>query len=100
MSNLEMIRTMLRYSDWANGQLLRASAGLADEQLDSMFDMGLGSLRRTLKHIYDGESVWLERWQSHAETPWPDYGEPVSIVTLAERFGQVYGRRDGFLKMQ
>ena len=34
-------------------------AGLSEAKLDQAFDMGLGTLRKTLKHIYDGESVWL-----------------------------------------
>ncbi len=97
MLTLDSLRTLLRYSDWANGQLLRASAKLTDAQLDRPFEMGLGTLRKTLKHIHDGESVWLERWLGRAETPWPDYDERVGVVALSERIGKTYAQRDAFL---
>lgn len=98
MIELDTVRTLLRYSDWANGQILRASARLGDEPLDRPFDMGRGSLRLTLMHIHAGEYVWLQRWGGKTETPWPDEEEHLSVVTLAESFGQMYARRDGFLK--
>ena len=100
MTDVSAVRAILRYSDWANSQILRAAARLTDEQLDRPFDTGLGSLRRTLIHIWAGESVWLARWQGMTETAWPDELEPLSIVTLAERLGQHYAQRDVFLARQ
>jgi uncharacterized damage-inducible protein DinB len=94
---MDTIRTILRYSDWADDQLLRAAGALGDEQLDRPFDMGVGSLRRTLLHIWAGESVWLARWQGKAETPWPDEGERVSVATLAERFRETWKQRTKWL---
>lgn len=97
--DLASLRPLLLYSDWANGQVLRAAAGLDDGQLDRAMEIGRGSFRRTLLHLYAGEHVWLQRWQGKGETPWPDESEAASVVTLAERFGRTRGERDTFLKL-
>ena len=51
------------YSAWATGQILDVCAPLTTEQLD--FDSGAShtSILRTLRHIHDGEVVWLRRLQ-------------------------------------
>ena len=97
MVDVGTIRTTLHYSDWANDQLLRAVGALTDVELDQPFDMGPGSLRRTLLHIWAGESVWFQRWQGKAETPWPDESERVGIAALAERFRDTWKRRTAWL---
>lgn len=89
---------MFRYSDWANGQLMSVASPLSDEQLDRPMEIGLGSLQATLKHIFDGESVWLARWQGRGETPWPSYDERPDMAKLGDRFRQTAVQRDAFLK--
>jgi len=95
--DIATVRAILRYSDWADDQLLRTAGALSDEQLDRPFDMGVGSLRRTLLHIWAGESVWFCRWQGKTETPWPDESERVSVPTLAERFRDTWKQRAKWL---
>lgn len=97
MIQLDTIRELLRYGDWANQQILRCAAQLSDEHLDRTFDIGRGTLRRTLMHIHAGEHVWLQRSRGSTETPWPDENERVSVVSLAERFGRTAAERDAFL---
>ncbi|MEE8170415.1 MAG: DinB family protein [Phycisphaerae bacterium] len=96
--SLNTVCVMLRYSDSANQQCLRAAALFSDEQLDRPFDMGRGSLRKTLLHIQAGENVWLQRWQGRTETPWPDEDVKISIVTLSESLDRTVAERDSFLK--
>lgn len=96
--SLQLIDTMLTYSDWANGQVLSAAAGLNDAKLDQPFDMGPGSLRRTLLHIYNGEHVWLQRWQGRTESPWPSEDERVSVTDLTGRFRRTWAARSDFLR--
>ncbi len=97
MMNLESIRTFLRYNDWADGQLLAVAAPLVDEQLDRPFEMGRGTLRKTLLHIVDGEHVWVQRWKGQTETLWPNEDEPVSAAALRERLGATHKDRDAFV---
>lgn len=97
MVQIDTIRGLLSYSDWANEQVLGASAELADDQLDQPFDMGPGLLRRTLIHIYNGEHVWLQRWQGKIETPWPSEDEKIGITDLRERLRRTWAEREQFL---
>ncbi len=98
MVSIETIQTFLRYNDWADDEVFRASEVFSDEQLDRAFEMGRGSLRKTLMHILCGERVWVKRWQGHGQTPWPDEDEPAAITVLAERLSRVRQERDEFLR--
>lgn len=97
MINLESAKTFLRHNDWANGQVLNAAAGLSDEKLDKAMEMGRGSLRSQLLHIWAGESVWLARWQGRTETPWPNENEKAPVASILQRFETVYAERNRFL---
>lgn len=97
--DLSTIRTLLAYTDWSNDRLLQAAAGLGDEPLDRDMQIGVGGLRRTLLHIYNGELVWAKRWGggADAETKWPSESEKVTIAQLRERFAANRVERDAFL---
>jgi uncharacterized damage-inducible protein DinB len=97
MQDLSTIKTMLRYSDWANEQLIKTSAGVARNLLDQKFDIGMGTLRRTLLHILSGESVWLKRWKGERETPWPNEDECVAPSDILGRLREVFSDRERFL---
>lgn len=97
MKDLSTIRALLRYSDWANGQLVQTAATLRPELLDQTLDIGMGTLRRTLLHILAGESVWLARWRGERETPWPDEQERTDPAEIGRRMGDTSAVRDQFL---
>ncbi len=92
-----LILELFRYGDASDAHLLAAAAKLAEPQLDQGFDIGRGSLRRTLMHIWAGHDVWLSRWQGNVETPWPDEDEPVPLEALAQRFEATARSRRPFL---
>lgn len=93
----QTIAALFVYNDRANALVVGAAKGLSDEHLDRKFEMGMGSLRRTLIHIWAGESVWLERWRAKAETKWPDEKETIGVMALGERLKAVARDRDAFL---
>ena len=99
MSELSMIRRLLVYSDWANGQVLDAAAAFSDEQLDRGLEIGpgAGSLRRVLAHTWAGEDTWLRRWRGEIEAPWPDEHERLSVNELRTRFEQTWRSREAFI---
>lgn len=98
MNDLATIQQLLRYGDWANEECLHAAAGLADTALDQSFDMGRGSLRRTLIHIWAGEHVWLQRWQGRAERAWPDESERAGVPEIRSRMAAVRRDRHAFMQ--
>ncbi len=95
--DLDTIRTLLQYSDWANDRILQCSRSLSKAQLDQRFDIGRGSLRKTLLHIYAGELVWLQRWKGLTETHWIDEEETAAVATIQERFQAAWADRSKFL---
>ena len=58
---LASLRDLFNYGAWANTYVWDTAADLKDEQLDRAFEMGEGSLRKTLAHVYGAERTWYER---------------------------------------
>ena len=55
------LRDLFNYGAWANTCVWDTAADLNDEQLDRAFEMGEGSLRKTLAHVYGAERAWYDR---------------------------------------
>lgn len=96
-ADLATVRTLLEHSDWSNRKLLEAALTLEEGELDRDMQIGPGSIRRILLHTYNGEAVWLKRWQGNAETKWPSESEKIGVRDLMERFERCWVERDGFL---
>jgi uncharacterized damage-inducible protein DinB len=60
MNAVELLRRLHQHRVWVNGNLLTAAANLSDEQLRSSFQIGQGSIWKSLVHLYAAEYVWLE----------------------------------------
>lgn len=94
---MQTLSLLFEYSDWSNGELMRAATPLRDEDLDRSFDIGRGSLRRTLIHVWAGEDVWLKRWKGVTETPWPNEDELTPMTALAEKMAKTISERRTFV---
>jgi uncharacterized damage-inducible protein DinB len=60
MNAVEILQRLHQHRAWVNGNLLTAAATLSDEQLRSAFQIGQGSVWKSLVHLYAAEYVWLE----------------------------------------
>ena len=60
MNTTELLNRLHQHRTWVNGNLLNAAAGLTDGQLQSPFQIGQGSIWKSLVHLYAAEFVWLE----------------------------------------
>lgn len=60
MQALELIRRLHEHRLWVNERLLTVADGLTVDQLQRAFEIGQGSIWKTLTHLYAGEYVWLE----------------------------------------
>lgn len=69
MSRVSFLREMLAYGDWAWGRLADRAFALSDAQLDAPFEMGEGSLRKTIRHIYGAARNWMVRIGGTADAP-------------------------------
>ncbi|MFG0286483.1 MAG: DinB family protein, partial [Phycisphaerales bacterium JB039] len=95
--NASAIQALVSYNDMANRMILQAAAGLSAEQLDQPFEMGVGTLRKTLVHIWAGEHMWLQRWLGCGDTPWVAENEAISVADLEQRWQKTISDRDAFL---
>ena len=60
MNAVELLQRLHQHRAWVNSNLLTAVAALSDEQLRSAFQIGQGSVWKSLLHLYAAEMVWLE----------------------------------------
>jgi uncharacterized damage-inducible protein DinB len=56
------VKRYFAYQNWATGKVLDLAANLDDGALDRPFEMGMGSIRKTLLHLHDAERWWLANW--------------------------------------
>lgn len=60
MNAVDLVQRLHQHRAWVNGNLLTTAADLSDEQLRSPFQIGQGSIWKSLVHLYAAEFVWLE----------------------------------------
>jgi uncharacterized damage-inducible protein DinB len=89
---------LFRYNDQTNDRLLALARPLTDAQLDQSIDVGLGSIRRILRHVLAGEATWLKRWSGNVETPWPDEKISLSIDELSAAFAEMRAARTAYFQ--
>ncbi|QDU29555.1 DinB superfamily protein [Anatilimnocola aggregata] len=57
---IALIQRLHQHRAWVNENLLAAASPLTDEQLRHEFQIGQGSIWKSLLHLYAAEFVWLE----------------------------------------
>lgn len=57
MSQLNLLIELADYDAWAMRRILDSTTKLSDAQLDQKFEMGMGTLRMTMKHIVDADEI-------------------------------------------
>lgn len=60
MNAVDVLNRLHQHRAWVNCNLLTAAAQLSEEQLRSPFQIGQGSIWKSLTHLYAAEYVWLE----------------------------------------
>ena len=60
MNVVELLQRLHRHRAWVTRNLLAAAVTLSDERLRSPFQIGQGSIWKSLVHLYAAEYVWLE----------------------------------------
>ncbi len=95
--SVAMIRDYYAYNDWARDTVLDAASGLTDDDLDRQFEMGPGTLRKTLLHIRDAEQWWLENWHSDGEDHFTELDAETTMDELRELHSETAQRRDAVL---
>lgn len=95
--DLKSIRMYEKYADWGTRKLLDIAATLTDAQVDRAFEMGLGTLRKTLCHLVQAEEWWLTNWTKGPAGAFPEADGTISVADLAKRFDTAWAARDRFV---
>ena len=94
---LGTISELLTFNEWAREKLMVSADALSDTQLDRRFEMGEGSLRATLAHLWFAEQIWLDRWLGDNRPPLARADGVISIAELHDRFRKTAAERKAFL---
>jgi uncharacterized damage-inducible protein DinB len=100
--DLNDIKHLFDYTEWANALALQSAGILSDEDLRRDFGISHKSIFGTLLHMAGAEWIWLERW--HGRSPardeaWPRWSEEscVDLTELQERWQGVNNLRATFI---
>jgi uncharacterized damage-inducible protein DinB len=88
MNRLPTLRDLYRHLDWSGDRLLAAADPLDDARLDRPFDIGLGSLRKTLWHVWSAHWLWFQRLAGESPTALLPDGLGPSIQDLRRFAGE------------
>ncbi len=100
--NLQDIRHLFDYTEWANDLAMEAADELPDEDLKRDVGISHGSIFGTLTHMAGAEWIWLERWhgRSPAKSDAWSMWTPEScgdLATLNDRWQDVVDQRAQFI---
>ncbi|SIO18005.1 DinB family protein [Chitinophaga niabensis] len=82
------------YNIWANQRIIVLLNGLTEEQLDKDLGSSFSSMRKTIYHIWDSESVWYQRLHLAASVILP----AKDFSGSWEEFVQLFSRQSELLK--
>ncbi len=98
MLRIELLRELFRYNDWAREQVLAAAEPLGDRKLDQPFEIGEGSLRKTIYHLWAAEYGWLNRWLPQPDRHYDAECHGEALTEIRRRFAETAGVRDDYLQ--
>ena len=85
----EVIRSLYRYSAWANARILEAAAGLDHHQFLAGAGASGESIRDTLVHTFGAQWLYLERWQGRSPRSMPAPPEFPDLASVRERWNEI-----------
>jgi uncharacterized damage-inducible protein DinB len=57
---MDLLDRLLGHDEWTTGELLRRCAELTESQMRQRFDIGMGSLHKTLVHMITDVRIWAD----------------------------------------
>src|SRR5437763_403052 len=71
MNTIDLVQRLNQHRAWVNANLLAAADQLTEEQLRAPFQIGQGSIWKSVLHLYAAEYVWLEALLGNEEAVAP-----------------------------
>lgn len=92
-----MMSLLYRYHDWATTEIMSMSDTVAVAAIDRDFEMGPGTIRKTLTHMLDVEKYWVSHWQG-GEIAFPKSPEDIPLSDIRRQWNELAKRRNGILE--
>jgi uncharacterized damage-inducible protein DinB len=73
----------LQFNFWANSRIVEFLQSLPEEELDVEIVSSFTSIRKTIYHIWDAESLWLSRLNGDSPFTWPSQGFSGKFIDAA-----------------
>jgi uncharacterized damage-inducible protein DinB len=96
--NLNDIRKLFDYTEYANHLALDAAEKLSPEQQRHDFKISHGSIHGTLVHMAGAEWIWLERWNGASHSRIWIADDFADIAALRSRWREVENERQQLLE--
>jgi len=95
--DLEDVRSLYDYDEWANARVLEAIGSLDPQEREAHVESSFPSVLATMGHIVAAEWVWLERWLGNSPSAFPEWLDDPSLEVLEARLSLVESARARFL---
>jgi len=89
----EIYDSYTAYNLWANRRMVEVFSDLPDVKLEATIVSSFPSVRQTLLHIWDAETLWLERLHGNSPTSFPSKSFEgtnmevfANLIKISERF--------------
>jgi uncharacterized damage-inducible protein DinB len=97
--DIDTLRTYTAFGDWAMDRMFEAATPISELDLNREFEMGYGTLGRTLTHVMNAEAEWLASWKApigEPAPPWEDhpYG---GLAAARQQFAAHRAERNAFI---
>ena len=92
----ERLKSYFAYNDWAMDRVWQAVTELPEEKADTEFDMGMGSVRKSLQHMIDAERWWLANWETE-KSPFPRGEKPRTLTEMQQLLADIRSQRSAFV---
>jgi uncharacterized damage-inducible protein DinB len=89
MEAIQILHRLHQYRAWCNRQLLHSCRPLSAEQLHAPFEIGQGSVWRSLVHLLAADSLWLDAFEGRPDSPVPCEADFKDLQELADRWADL-----------
>ncbi len=89
----EMASKFLDYHDWSISRIFDSLKDASNEDLDRVFEIGQGTLRKTLMHILMVDSWWCQQWEKVADPKRLELAPDTPLSELTSIWQSIRSRR-------
>jgi uncharacterized damage-inducible protein DinB len=95
--NINDIKTLYEYNEWANSKFVQVIKNLSEEQFTSEIKSSFSSVRDTLGHIVCAEWIWLRRWLGESPVSMPAWLDKPILIILTYKLSEIETERNKFI---